>query len=235
MTSSHSSHHPDLDTLLTFAEDQLTVDEAAAIAGHLEDCVQCRLEIKRFRRFDELGDTLDEDQEAQWDRAELELARAWRQEIQPTVAARRPRLALLPRSIWLVPAAAAAVVAFIFLQPSQSPEKLFNGRGAQEIVRGADGEVEPQITLNSPSGELELPPEQFEWQTDRQCENFTLEIFTADLQIVYFQTDIKQQSWAATEELVSLLEPDIIYLWNVRGYRQLQVVAESGNGWFRVS
>jgi len=112
--------------------------------------------------------------------------------------------------------------------PEQTPR--LDGAG---IIRGAGQETGPQIVLDAPSGELAALPLMFVWQTDQACETYTLEIFTADLKMVFSLTDIPAQSWTIAAELTVLLQPDTIYLWSVRGYRQLQVVAESGNSWFR--
>lgn len=232
MTATNNPGHPELESLLAFAEGELAADQAAPVAVHLEGCALCRLEIKRFAQFEAGGEDPEAAQDAQWDRAELQLARAWKEEIQPSISAapaRRPRL------LWLVPAAAAAVAAFFFLQPAAPPEPGPLGGPGSTVVRGAGEIAAPEIILQDPMGELEALPEQFTWQTDRKCTSYTLEIFTADLQLVYFQTEIEKPFWDITKELKKLLEPDTVYLWSVQGYLDLKAVAESGNGWFKVA
>ncbi len=239
MTRSNSQNHPDLDALLAFSEERLAGAERVEVGQHLESCPQCLLEIKRFERFNELGqdsfeDQESKDQEVQWDRAELELERVWRKKIQPTInyapgIARPTRRRSL---VWLVPAAVAAVAALILLGPTLSPES-FSPATVSSINRGAEEDSTSQITLAAPFGQVESLPEKFLWQTDVECEHFTLEIFTSDLKSVYVKPDLKIPSWSMTKEVADLLEPEKIYLWNVQGFVQFKPVAESGNNWFR--
>ncbi len=239
MTRDNSQNHPDLDALLAYTEERLAGVERVEVGQHLESCAQCRLEIKRFKRFNELGqdsseDLGSEDQAVQWDRAELELQRAWRENIQPAINnAQSPgRLTRRRSLVWLVPAAVAAVAALIFLGPTLAPES-FSPPTVSSIIRGAEGDSTSQISLDAPFGQLESPPEKFLWQTDVECEHFTLEIFTSDLESVFVKSQLEIPSWSMTKEVADLLEAEKIYLWNVRGFVQLKPVAESGNNWFR--
>ena len=239
MTRNNSQNHPDLDALLAFSEERLVGAEKVEVEQHLESCAQCRLEIKSFQRFNELGqysskDQESEDQAVQWDRAELELERAWHENIQPAIKI-APSLGRPTRRrslVWLVPAAVAAVAALIFLGPTLSPES-FSPPTVSSVIRGAEEDSTSQISLGVPFGQLESQPEKFLWQTEVECEHFTLEIFTSDLKSIYVKSELEIPSWTMTKEVAHLLEPEKIYLWNVRGLVQLKPVAESGNNWFR--
>ena len=75
MTGTNNHGHPELETLLAFAEGELAADQATPVAAHLESCALCRLEIKRFAQFETGGDDPEAAQDAQWDQAELQLRR----------------------------------------------------------------------------------------------------------------------------------------------------------------
>jgi hypothetical protein len=231
-----SDGHPELETLLAFAAGECPAEKAGPVAAHLESCVSCRLEVKRFQHFEAQGEDPVLDENTQWDRAELELARAWRDEIKPAIGLAPPpvRSFRAPRWAWLVPAAAAATAAFVFLQPTTTSQLDHSGGPESTVVRGAGEVAAPQITLQAPLGESDRSPTEFAWQTELDCTSYTLEIFTADLVLTFFETGIADVSWQATAELAELLEPGTTYLWSVRGYRDLQVVGESENGWFQI-
>jgi len=248
--------HPDLETLLAFVDSRresgpdglsrgsratgLDEEQMAAVADHLKTCALCRLETKRFLRFEAVGEDPDAAADAQWELAEMQLARSWREKIQPEAglgSGRSSRNNWYNRTLWLVPAVAAAMALLFFLpRQAQVPVRdLPLSPDAPGIFRGADEAAAPGITLETPAGELAAPPRNFAWRTKCGCEHYTLEIFTADLQTVFFRTGIKQTAWTAPDSLAGLLKPENIYLWSVRGYRKLQVAAESGNGWFMFS
>lgn len=239
MNAENNHGHPHLETLLAYADGALSAEaaEAAEAAAHLEGCAACRLEVKRFQRFVVMGEDPQEDSEAQWHQAELQLERAWQEKSKPAL----PTAAGPPwRWVWLVPAAAAAVTAFFFLQPTAPQAPGPHGAPATHaapgsaVVRGGNDLGDPEIALQAPSGELKELPRQFVWKTDQECASFTLMVFTADLKQVFSRPGITTSEWEVGEELERLLEPQTIYLWSVRGYRELRVVAESENGWFKL-
>ena len=234
MTNSNSSNHPDLDTLLAFSENRLAEAESEGVGNHIESCAQCRLEIKCFLRFKDMGEDPLEEKEVQWDHAELALERTWREKIQPSISSPKAveKSTLRNPLIWLVPVAAAAALALIFLGPTFSPDS-YSPPTVSSVIRGAEETKAVQITLDTPSGQQESMPGQFFWKTDTDCEHFTFEIFTSDLKTVFVASELKTPSWTMTEEVTKLLNPETIYLWNVRGFNQLKPVAESGNNWFR--
>jgi hypothetical protein len=237
MTENHKTNHPDLEQLLAFSESGVAGPEAGpeaeTIAWHLESCTECRLEIQSFKRFNDLGEDTEDDGEVQWDRAELELERAWSQikaqQPNPEKRGRRRR-----QVIWLVPAAVAAVAALIYLSPSFSPEADFPS-DVPSVVRGTEPTPAPMIILDPKSGERELPPVTFSWQTDVECDQFTLEIFTPELETVFSLASLEDTTWTITKEVVDQLDTATIYLWNVQGFREQQPVAGSGSNWFRFS
>ena len=234
MSKTYNQDHPDLDTLLAFADHRLTESESEGVEKHLESCTQCRLEIKRYNRFNELGEDPADAQDAQWDQAELELQRSWRENIQPAIAGERKikRPSRRRTMVWMVSAAAAAVAAVIMMGPLLTPGS-FSPPEVSEVVRGAEEDAESAISLESPSGELKVLPEEFIWESDVECEDFRLEIFTSDLKTVWVESELEKPRWEMTEEVALLLESETIYVWNVRGFNELKLVAESGNNWFR--
>jgi len=252
----NNGDHPDLEILLAYVDSGgesgqdgvsrgngatgLDEEQMAAVADHLKTCALCRLESRRFQRFETADEDPDAAADAQWELAEMQLARSWREKIQPEAglgSGRSSRNSWYNRTLWLVPAVAAAVALFFFLprQAHVPVRDLPPSPDAPGIFRGADEAAAPGITLEAPAGELSDPPRNFSWRTECGCEHYTLEIFTADLQTVFFRTGIEQTAWTAPDSLAGLLKPETIYLWSVRGYRKLQVAAESGNSWFMFS
>lgn len=236
-TSDHD--HPEFETLLAFAAGACPEGTVGSVAAHVQSCVACRLEVKRYQDFEALGEDAELATEAQWDRAELELARAWQEKIKPAIGveAATPKSAGAfgpTRWAWLLPAAAAALAAFVLLQPVPTSHLDLPDRPESPIVRGGGEMAAPQISLDAPLGEQDGLPAEFVWRTELDCTSYTLEIFTADLVLTFFETGIAEPPWQTSAELEHLLAPGTTYLWSVRGYRDLQAVGESENGWFKI-
>nr|MEE4268526.1 zf-HC2 domain-containing protein [Candidatus Krumholzibacteria bacterium] len=207
--------HPELDTLVDHHEGLLSGEDAARVARHLEDCPECALELKRYLGFMEGGE-------------DVELPDF------PVLPMTR-KVHRLPSRRWLwVPAAAAAAAVLVFglvLMPAEGPDPV-RGPARSAALRGAGDVPEPTIVLDQPVGELEERPALFAWQAAVECDHFTVEVFTADLDLVFSQQEVEGPEWAAPDSLAALLEPDVTFLWSVRGFRKLEQVADSGNGWF---
>lgn len=243
--------HPDLETLLAFAEGDLEAKELQDIENHLEGCAECRLEIKRYQRFQDMGLDPDELAESNWAAAELKLARAYKEQILPAidpaidpapgtspdpapVPAETPASARNPRRLfWMVPAVAAVLALMYFIQPeglSDGPVG-FEPRGA---LRGGDQIAEPLIHLVGPIGEISAIPDTFSWTSDLEMDHFTVEIFTTDLERIHFQDEITCPFWVPEDAGEFLLEPGVTYLWSALGYAEGQMAGESGTVWFKV-
>lgn len=239
MNREGKSQHPDLETLIAFSESRLPRADEAELEKHLESCVMCRLEIKKFQHFDSLGDDPIADEEAGWDQAQLDLDQVWHEEIQPTLqqkdlpGAGFRRQRSLKRAIWVIPAAAAAMAAFFMLNPGSGPNTL-PLMADSTVVRGAEAPVAPTIHLTNPVGELDSIPVVFAWETEVACDRFSLEIFTASLETVVSEREITSSPWTLPSPEAELLKPGNVYLWKVRGYKTLEAVAESENQWFSV-
>jgi hypothetical protein len=262
MSHSRKSNHPSLEMLLDHAEGLLSGSEAEAVARHLEECPLCRLEMRRRDDF-AAADDAERLARAQWDQAELQLQRAWREGIQPELEEERgqhsptappPRHGFSGRKWLWVPAAAAAALVFALFPPGNLPligyqdgqETPSEGpglnRGPTAVVRGSGEVADPTIFLVGPVGPQTDRPVDFIWQTETDCQNFTLEIFTADLNLVFRQTEIPVEeprdgqvhSFVAPDSLMVKLTGGQTYLWSVQGFQQNQQVAESDNGWFNM-
>ena len=46
--------------------------------------------------------------------------------------------------------------------------------------------------------------------------------------------NIAGSSWTAPDTLGTILKPNIIYLWSVKGFKGLERVIASPNGWFKI-
>ncbi len=198
--------HPELDTLVDHHEGLLGIEEAARVARHLEDCPECALELKRYLGFMEAGED--------------------------PVSGKVHRLP--SRRWWWVPAAAAAAAVLMFglmMPPDEEPVPV-RGPGRSVALRGAGDVPEPTIDLDQPVGELKERPVLFAWSSALECDHFTVEVFTADLNLVFSQPEVEATEWAVPDSLAALLAPEVTYLWSVKGFRKLEQMADSGNGWF---
>jgi hypothetical protein len=101
------------------------------------------------------------------------------------------------------------------------------------VMRGAPT-AGYEIALTEPVGEIQAPPAVFRWQSRRNDTRFTLEIFTPSLEMVCRAENIEESSWKAPDSLATILKPDVVYLWSVKGYEGLARASASPNGWFRI-
>ncbi len=236
MPEKQQSSHIDPATLADFFEGKLPEEEARLVKEHLDGCALCRLELKKLERFRRIDADEDLAREAEWPYARTKLESAMRDRVIPEVvggrraAARRPRIARAVR--WLLPLAAAAifVVVVVRLAGPGEPGAPVPEKGP---MRGAPA-VDYEITLEKPIGELGSFPEVFTWQSPRHDDYFTLEIFNAGLRAMYRADRIAGSSWKAPDSLRTALGPDSIYLWSVKGYKGLERVVTSPNGWFKI-
>lgn len=242
MIRENHDQHPDLDTLVAYSEDRLDALDTANLAAHLKSCAVCRLELLQFHRFNTLDSEPSAEKDSGWDEAKLELDNSWKQKIQPSFESsdgqQMPPVSVVPprrisRGIWFVPAAAAALAAVIFFNPASGPEPVSPGSDTR-VVRGAEESDQPGIVLSEPEGALDLAPTNFVWKTEVQCDHFALEVFTANLETVIMAHEITTSSWVLSPKEKAKIELGTTYFWKVRGYRDLQPVAKSGNQWFKV-
>lgn len=242
MIRDNHDQHLDLDTLIAYSEDRLDELNTANLATHLKSCALCRLELMHLHRFNALDSDPAVEKDSGWDLAKLELEDSWNQKIQPSLAQNDARKASslslvrprrFSRGIWFVPTAAAALAALIFFNPGSGPEPVSPGSETR-VVRGTEESAKPGIVLSEPEGSLDRVPTNFAWRTDIQCDHFALEVFTADLETVIVGNEISASPWILSPKEKSKIEPGTTYFWKVRGYRDMQAVAESGNQWLTV-
>ncbi|UCF06023.1 MAG: hypothetical protein JSV33_03045 [bacterium] len=237
MDRDNFTEHPGLEILTAYACGCAEDDTADRLEQHLDSCLLCRLEVKRIRRFQRIGSDRELAEEANWSEACFKLERALKERILPTVAVRKKESRQAPVTRlsfnWLAPIAAAAAVILIFLAVERSGISPGFGPGFGPM-RG-EPVVEYGITLEAPLGEIERVPEQFSWHPRRENEYYSIEIFTADLTQIYWAERIEDSTWVVPDSLATILEPDSIYLWNIKGYKGLEEEALSPNGWFKVN
>jgi hypothetical protein len=227
--------HVPVETLGALLEGRLSNDEASAVRKHLAGCAPCSLELKRLERFARIEADEELTRGAEWLYARGKLERAYKERIAPAVVrppqgAEKRRFGVR-RPFVLVPIAAACAVAFIVVVQLATRERR-EPAPAREVMRGAPA-VAYGITLKTPSGDIEGFPQTFSWETKRTNESYSLEIFAPSLERVYRVEGIAESVFSAPDSLRTLLKPNIIYLWNVKGRRGLSQTALSPNGWFR--
>lgn len=230
------SPHVDPAKLADFFEEKLPEEEARLVKEHVDRCALCSLELKRLERFRSIDADEDLAREAEWPYARTKLDSAMRHGIIPEIIGKRGAVARRPRIVrtvrWLLPLTAAAifVVVVIRLAGRGEPGAPVPEKGP---MRGAPA-VAYEITLEKPIGDLGSFPEVFTWRSPRHDDYFTLEIFSAGLKAMYRADRIAGPSWKAPDSLRTALSPDVIYLWSVKGYKGLEPVVSSPNGWFKI-
>lgn len=232
--------HPDFDVLSNYIAGQLNEDQTKTTRKHVESCSVCQLEIKRMGRFEHIDSDTALREEAGWETAKLQLERGFREKVLPEVV--EPALSEAPgrkayrsksfwgrwQLRWLAPAAAAAAVLLVIFQLDRTP---VDDLGP---MRGPTPEA-AKISDLVPSGEIGQLPALFTWQSSRDNDHYTIEIFTSDLDKIYEASGIKDLQWATTDSLSSLLKRETLYLWSVTGYKGLERENVSPSGWFRVT
>jgi len=228
--------HPGIGDLAEYTAGSLHGSEAEEIREHLSGCPLCRLEIRKIERFESIDQDDDLAEEADWNGARFKLERAFRDSVLPAAGlGARPAdrgSRLISKLTWLAPITAAAAVFVLFIHLESTRMELLPSRGMGPM-RGDTAE-EYKIALEGPSGIIERIPEQFSWKAERDNEYYVLEIFTSDLVNIYKEERIEGTAWAVSDSLISLFEPDSIYLWSVKGYKGLEREEISPNGWVKI-
>jgi hypothetical protein len=235
MPENERTGHIDPAKLADYSDGTLHESESELVRRHLEECPLCRLELERLKRFLVIDADEELARDSEWPRARTKLEAALRERIVPSVTNKRPAVLRLSRAVrvarWLAPvAAAAALILFAaYFGAREKPEVPGSLRGS---MRGSPAEY--GITLDEPIGALKAVPEIFTWRSQRANDYYSLEILSADLKTICRVERIAQSPWAVPDSLVTAFEPDSIYLWNVKGYRGLERVIQSPNGWFKI-
>ena len=215
-------NHPDLELLLSRASGVVDADVAAAVDAHVKECGLCRLELKRAARFDELDRDEEAATEANWPEAADRLDAAWKNR------ARTQRR--IPR--WLIPVAAAAVIALIAVSVGDRAVRDPMGAG-RDTVRGLHA-TEPVIRADGPTGEVTGRPARFTWSTEGDFDSFVLEVFTENLGTVLRLEDLATRQVDLSESQRALFAPDTTYFWHVEGRQGLTATEASATVWFRI-
>jgi hypothetical protein len=228
--------HIGIETIEKYLLGKLADEKAEAVRRHLETCPLCGLELKRLRRFHAIDADENLARRAEWLYARTRLEKAFRERIAPSAEGTGAPVISFPRARraarWLVPAAAAAAVVFMiahYTMNGRSPAPAPGGN----VMRGTPAS-EYRISLEEPLGDIDARPAVFKWKSNRADDFFTLEIFTPTLEKIYEARNIRESPWTAPDTLAVILEPGVMYLWSVRGYRGLERATASPNGWFRV-
>jgi hypothetical protein len=230
--------HPDVETLDVFRRGAMSEPHEEETRRHVDSCVECRLELKRLSRFEEIEADDELARDADWQAARVSLERVFDEHVLPEVVDReRPARGEIDgrpfrsrwQIRWLAPvAAAAAATLLVVTQVGKGPSDDLGP------MRGPDVESSG-IVIVEPTGEIEEAPKQFTWEAKTENDYYTLEVFTAGLENVYTEDEIPQSHWSATDSLRSLLARDTIYLWNVTGHKGLERETVSPNGWFKIT
>jgi RNA polymerase sigma factor (sigma-70 family) len=230
--------HLDLETLEKYLLGKLEERAAEAARRHIGKCALCDLELKRLQRFAGVDSDDDLARTAEWIYARRKLENAFSEKVAPSAAgnalARRIRFSRASNAArWIVPAAVMAAGVFMIAYFSKREESRV-GEPARRVVRGALP-IRYGIELGEPAGELHASPTVFKWKSERGDNHYTLEIFTPTLARIYRAENIAGSSWTAPDTLGTILKPNVIYLWSVKGFKGLERVAVSSNGWFRIA
>ncbi len=231
------NEHFDLEMLEKFLLGKLEERDVEAVRRHVAKCALCGLELKRLQRFATIDSDDDLARSAEWIYARRKLENAFRESVAPGASdaadAPKNRFSRASRAAqWLVPAAvmAAGIVMIVFFsRRGESPAS----EPARPVMRGAPP-VRYGIELEEPAGEIHAAPAVFSWKSERDDNHYTLEIFTPTLSRIYQAENIAGSSWTAPDTLGTILRPNIIYLWSVKGFKGLERVAASPNGWFKI-
>ena len=241
MADQRQDRHVDLDTLADFIADELAPTQRDAVQQHLALCPFCSLEVKRLARFAVMDQDEDLLAEAHWDEARFALERSYRDQVKSFVQGQAEAAAEASAATshlrWLVPVAAAAVLAVALL--SGGPKLLTSedgrsGDAETQILRGGAAQANV-IVPRSPVGEVDEPPALFWWDTQRAFDSYTLEVATVNLDNVFRQTGIVNTHFALSDSLRALLLPGRGYLWNVKGHDGLTAAVISETFWFEVT
>lgn len=222
-----SKQHPELEFLLSRRDGLLPADEAAAVDEHLADCTLCRLALKQAARFEDLDQDDETAAEADWAEAEARLENPWPKRRRP--AAVNP---WRDRSRWLVPLAAAAVLALVVVNVGQ--REIHQPFGdAVDSMRGGPVAA-PVIEAVFPHGELDTIPAHFQWQTERDFESYDLELFTEDLVAILTLEGVPGLQADIPDSVLAVLKPGQTYFWHVKDGAGLAAQEASATIWFRV-
>jgi hypothetical protein len=229
--------HLELEVLEKYLLGKLEEREAEAVRRHVEKCALCDLELKRLQRFAAIDSDDDLARSAEWIYARRKLENAFGEKIAPSAAddarARRIRFSRASRAArWLVPAAVMAA-GLVMIAYFSKREEIRAPEPARRVMRGAPP-VRYDIELMEPAGEIHASPAVFRWKSERDDTHYTLEIFTPTLAKIYQAEDIAGSSWTAPDTLGTILKPNIIYLWSVKGFKGLERANASPNGWFKI-
>ena len=232
------NEHLDLESLERYLLGKLDEREVEAARRHLEKCALCDLELKRLQRFASIDSDDDLARSAEWIYARRKLENAFRDTIAPSAAgkARERRIRFSRASVaarWLVPAAVIAA-GLVMIAHFSKREEFRGGEPVRRAMRGAPP-VRYGIELVEPAGEIHASPTVFRWKSERGDNQYTLEIFTPALARIYRAENIAGSTWTAPDTLGTILKPNIIYLWSVKGFKGLERAATSPNGWFRIA
>jgi hypothetical protein len=232
------SEHLDLESLERYLLGKLDEREAEAARRHLEKCPLCDIELKRLQRFAAIDSDDDLARSAEWIYARRKLENAFGEKIAPSAAGkageRRMRLSRASSAArWIVPVAvmAAGLVMIAYFSRREEPRVR---EPLRRIMRGAPP-VRYGIELLEPAGEIHASPTVFKWRSERGDDRYTLEIFTPSLARIYQAENIARSDWTTPDTLGTILKPNIIYLWSVKGFKGLERVEASPNGWFRIA
>ncbi len=235
------SEHLDLELLEKYLLGKLEERDAEAVRRHLEKCALCDLELKRLQRFAGVDSDDDLARSAEWIYARRKLENAFGERIAPSAAraakgatARESRFSRASRAArWIVPVTVMAA-GLVLIAYFSKREEFRTSEPARRVMRGAPP-IRYDIELLEPSGEIRAFPAVFKWKSERDDNRYTLEIFTPTLARIYRAENIGGSSWTAPDTLGTILKPNIIYLWSVKGFKGLERVAASPNGWFMIA
>jgi hypothetical protein len=234
------TEHIDIETIAKLLGGELADGEAESARRHLETCPLCGLELKRLKRFDAIDSDEDLARRGEWLYARTRLEKAFGERIAPFAMRARPRATIFSRAAraaqWFgATAAAAALIAIMvhFAMNEGPTERSQAPSPAKNVLRGVPP-IEYGIALEEPAGRIDAPPRIFKWKPSRDDEYFVLEIFTPTLERICRAADIRECYWNVPDTLVIDLDPGVVYLWSVKGYKGLERATSSPDGWFRI-
>ena len=231
------TEHLDIAILERYLHDELSGVEREKVKGHLEICPLCRVELKSLKRFEEIDRDEHLAREADWATAE-KLIDGWAEEWG------RERIgagevggveSLHERKfgfgIIVSPLVAAALLVLMFIGIKGS---LNTGMHEFSNVMRSGTQIERQITLVAPSGDIMDLSDAFVWDCQHGDYSFRIDIFTAELTAVFSTKGIKGSSFKVKNIPRYLLKPGTIYMWRVSAYKGNERVSVSKTQWFRI-